>query len=427
MSDIVFIHQNFPAQFLNLQKFLSQRGIRNLAFKAKGNHFQFYESESDPAQVHEYSYTRASTPNIHPWAVDLESKVIRVHSLMNYVIQNRLHLLQPKIVIGHPGWGELFSVREIWPAAKLIGFCEFYYDDEMSDAHYDPEFTDHSSVSTIESRLITASTIKLKNLFLDKTLAEMDEGISPTVWQKSKFPQHFHHKINAIHEGVDTDMLAKYSSNAQPITIDDAQISPGDQILTFVSRNLEPYRGYHVLMRLAPLLLSRYPHLKIIIIGGTGKGYGPLPDPAKYGNKSWKDIFFEESFAQVDDQIKSRVKYLGNISHSDFLSVLSVSMLHVYYSYPFVVSWSLLEAMGMGLPIVCNDVESIGEICKDQENGLAANLFDLDRQFQNICTLLENADLRRTMAQRNKRVIREHYACHRNSERIYEQVLKKYL
>jgi glycosyltransferase involved in cell wall biosynthesis len=216
-----------------------------------------------------------------------------------------------------------------------------------------------------------------------------DAGISPTHWQASTFPASFREKITVIHDGIDTEAIAP--NPAINLTLNtskgDLLLTTNDEIITFVSRNLEPYRGYHIFMRALPELLRRRPHARVLIVGSDDVSYGARP-PNK---QTWKNIFLSEVQEQLD---MSRVHFLGHLPYNYFIPLLQLSRVHVYLTYPFVLSWSLLEAMSAGCSIVASDTQPLREAIIHNETGRLVNFFNGKALCNEVCNLLDAPDER---------------------------------
>ena len=242
----------------------------------------------------------------------------------------------PDVVFGSINWGETLFLREVWPEARHLGYAEFLYATRGLDTGFDPEFS--------QPRLAGRIRTLARRAHLMMAAMDADALLSPTRWQASTFPAELQSKLSVIHDGVDTariapDPAATYQVPGGPL------LKAGDEVLTFVNRNLEPYRGYHTLMRALPAVMAARPDCQVVLVGEHGTGYGPGPGKGK----SWKQVFLDEVKDRLDT---SRLHYVGRVPYDDLLNVLRVGRAHAYLSYPFVLSWSMLEAMSLGCVVV---------------------------------------------------------------------------
>ena len=375
--NILFIHQHFPGQFKFLAPALVQQGHQVRALLVNKTDAQTWEGVS----LVPYQTQRGSTPAIHPWLIDFETKTIRGEACFRAALALKDGGFTPDVIIAHPGWGESLFLKEVWPSAKLGIYCEFYYHARGADMGFDPEFvaTDAGEVCRLH----------LKNLNNILHFEVADAGISPTHWQASTFPEPFRSSISVIHDGIDTAYLLP--NPAASLTLNgQLTLTKADEIITFVSRNLEPYRGYHIFMRALPALLKQRPHARVVIVGGDDVSYGARAE----AGTTWKSVFIDEVRAQIADADWQRVHFVGHIAYVPFITLLQLSTVHVYLTYPFVLSWSLLEAMSIGCAIVASDTAPLREAIVHDETGRLIDFFDQHALVDEVCQLLEDATLR---------------------------------
>lgn len=378
--NILFVHQNFPAQFRHIALELVHTGHCVVVLSMRSVPLDGWTGVTWVS----YAPQRAATGGVHPWVLDWESKVIRAEACYRAAIQLREGGLKPDLIIAHPGWGESMFLKEVWPHTRLGLYCEWYYQAHGAEVGFDPEFPAADAADICR--------IRLKNINNDLHLQLADAGLSPTAWQASTYPASFQKNIAVIHDGVDT---AVHRPNAKvALTLDRTlRLSRADEIITFVSRNLEPLRGVHVFMRALPELLHRRPHARVLIVGAAGVSYGAQPSAAA----SWADQFAAEvrpRMAQADWQ---RVHFLGQLPPEQYLAVLQLSAVHVYLTYPFVLSWSMLEAMSVGCALVASDTAPVRELIHHNSNGVLVNFFDHQALAQAVCELLADEPRRRVL------------------------------
>jgi len=391
---ILFIHQNFPGQFKFLAPALTKCGHDVYALKLN----QKVSPDCKFNGVHVFSYTplKSSTDGIHRLLSDFETKIIRAEAVLNRAKELNKKGFYPDLIVAHPGWGETLFIKKIWPNSKLAIYCEFYYQTTGSDVGFDKEFSKVDSTDGCH--------IDMKNLVNTVQFPSVDFAISPTKWQASTYPDHFRSKISVIHDGIDTD-LVKPNSTASLLINNQIKIDKNDEIITFVNRNLEPYRGFHVFMRSLPELLSKKPNLRILIVGGDSVSYGRKP----IGSKSWKERFIAEVKPKIPSELWNRIYFLGKIPYEIYLQLLQISTVHVYLTYPFVLSWSFLEAMSAGCSIVASNTQPVSEVIKHDENGLLVDFFDIDGFVNNIILLLDNKKKRDLLSKNARKFVIDNY------------------
>jgi len=381
---ILFVHQNFPAQFKHLAPALALRHeVQALTLN------QRIPNLWEGIPVTHYQVQRGSTPGIHSWLISLETQIIRGEAVFYAALSMRQAGYMPDVIVAHPGWGESLFIKDVWPHAHLGIYCEFFYHPSGSDVGFDSEFP--------ESNTDVSCRMRMKNINNLLHFDTADAGLAPTRWQASTFPAAFNEKISIIHDGIDTDVLTA-NPNISLTLNNTLTLTRADEVITFVNRNLEPYRGYHIFMRALPALLKQRPRARILIVGSDGVSYGAKPA----GEQSWKEIFIREVRSQISDADWSRVHFLGYLPYAHFVALLQCSTVHVYLTYPFVLSWSLLEAMSIGCAIVASDTLPLLEAIRHNETGLLVNFFDPQALAEAIVKLLDDPAERRRLG-RNAR------------------------
>jgi glycosyltransferase involved in cell wall biosynthesis len=353
---ILFVHQNFPGQFLHLAPELERRGheVRALTdaantrnFKTPSYRYKYQAAPVDPAGTRlGRNYTTMSDRGV---------------VVARACLQLREQGYIPDVIFGHSGWGETLFLKEVWPEAKLIVYAEFYYRGRGADVGFDPEFSQPNFDQVMIAQGRTAH--------LGQAILHADAGLSPTQWQASTYPALLRDHIRVIFDGVDTAVM-RPDDAAQVALPGGPLLKAGEEVLTFVNRNLEPYRGYHTFMRALPQVMKQRPEAQVVIVGGDEVSYGSTPK----GEKGWKDLILNEVKDQLD---LSRVHFLGKVPYPMFVNLMQVSRAHAYLTYPFVLSWSMLEAMSAGAHVVGSDTAPVRELITDGENGTLVDFFDV--------------------------------------------------
>lgn len=390
--NILFIHQNFPGQFKFLAPALVKQGHTVWAMTMQ----KTQAVEWQGVKLVAYTANRGTTPNVHPWVSDFETKTIRGEACFRAALQMQANGFNPDVIIAHHGWGESLFLKDVWPHAKLAIYCEFFYHPMGADVGFDPEFPAKDRGD--------ACRLRLKNLNNLLHFEVADAGISPTHWQASTFPDPFRSKITVVHDGIDTGAVAP-NPNVSLTLNGNRVLTKQDEVITFVNRNLEPYRGYHVFMRALPEILKRRPHARVLIVGADDVSYGARPE----NGQKWKDIFAAEVRPQISDADWARVHFLGNVPYQYFIPLLQLSTVHVYLTYPFVLSWSLLEAMSAGCAIVASNTQPLHEAIQHDETGRLVNFFDTKGLANEVCALLDDPIARQRLGQNARTFAQANY------------------
>ena len=385
---ILFVHQNFPGQYLHLARhlgaipgheivFLTQRsdarlpGIRNIVYRPQ----------------------RPVTPDIHHYLRDAEAGVLNAQNVARIALDLKSSGFVPDVMLGHNGWGELWYLKDVFPSSPLIGYFEFFYRRHGADVGFDPQ----------EAVIFDAAPrLRTKNLGNLLALDAVDLGQCPTHWQKSLYPKLYQPKLEVVHEGIDTRHVMPDPQVRFRLPYSSIELTTEDEVVTYVARNLEPYRGFPSLMRALPDVLARRPKAHVLIVGGDETSYGPgLPN-----GQTFRQQLLDELGSSLDMQ---RVHFLGKVPYSTFISLLQVSRVHVYLTYPFVLSWSMLEAMSAGCVVVGSRTAPVEEVIRDGENGVLVDFFSPGEIAEKVVDALANPVAYRTIRENARRTMIEKY------------------
>lgn len=369
---VLFVHQNFPGQFLYLAPALKARGHDCRALTDAKNQRE--------TQIQTMRY-RHDTPPPDPMATRLGRNFTQMTDRAVTVARACLHLRDkhgyvPDVIFGHSGWGETLFLKEVWPDAKLIVYAEFYYRGVHRDVGFDPEFS--------REGFDPVMTAQARAAHLGQSLLHADAALAPTKWQASTYPAALQPMIKVIFDGVNTATMVPNPDAS--VTLPNGQtLRTGDEVLTFVNRNLEPYRGYHTFMRALPDVMAARPQAQVVIVGGDDVSYGA----AAPKGQTWKQIFLDEVKDKLD---LSRVHFMGKIPYPQFVALMQVSRAHAYLTYPFVLSWSMLEAMSAGAYVVGSRSSPVEELITDGVNGKLVDFFDIRAWSDALTEALANPD-----------------------------------
>ena len=404
---ILFVHQNFPGQFLHLAPALQARGHECRALTDANN------TRESAIPVLRYRHN-AALPD--PAATRLGRNFTQmtdrgVTAARACLLLRDKHGYTPDVIVGHSGWGETLFLKEVWPSAKLIVYAEFYYRGVDRDVGFDPEFS--------RDGFDPVMTAQARAAHLGQSLLHADAGLAPTKWQASTYPPVLQPLIKVIFDGVNTAVMAPNADAS--LTLPGGQtLHAGDEVLTFVNRNLEPYRGYHTFMRALPDVMAARPNAQVVIVGGDEVSYGA----AAPNGKTWKDIFLDEVRDRLDE---SRVHFIGKVPYAQFVALMQISRAHAYLTYPFVLSWSALEAMAAGCLLVGSDTAPVREVVEDGVNGFLTDFFDHHALARRIAETLAHRHALERMRRAARETVLSRYdkkrVCLPAHARLAEQVL----
>lgn len=368
---LLFVHQNMPGQYRELIQWLAASGEHELVFLTqRRNAPQFpgvktclYSPHHRPAQE-AYGLSKV-------WE---EATGAGFGAAMAARKLERDEGFKPDIVIGHSGWGELLFMKEIWPDVPVIGFFEYFYRNHGGPVGFDPEET----VSAHSPFLLHArNAVPFANLHC------VDLGHVPTQWQKNTFPESFHSKFYTCHDGIRTDLLRPNPDVGLGLGRLGRPLSRDDEVFTYMARNLERTRGFHIFMRALPKILAQRPSARVLVLGGNETSYGR--------ESKHQGGLRGEMEAEIGADLDwDRVHFLGQVPYEKFCEIIQLSRCHIYLTMPFVLSWSLLEAMSMQATVVASDVAPVREAVTHGETGLLVDFFDPQALADQVADVLAN-------------------------------------
>lgn len=354
---ILFVHQNFPGQFPHIANAARVKGYKLAAIAGPDSKGGF-----PGVDVRRWKLDRGTTKGIFDPATRAEADLLRGCAAAEVASLFKKDGFIPDLIVGHPGWGEMLMLNEIFPGVPQIAFGEFYYLTRGGDVNFDREFEPESLQSDLRCHA--------KNMGLALSYAMADKIVCPTPFQASTLPDVYQAKVVTLHEGVDVGR-ARRKPNAK-LKLPNGKVLDGSRpVITFINRNFERLRGFHIFMRALPELLERQPDAQIVIIGrDAAKGYGG----AIAGGQTWKEKMLEELGDRLD---LDRIHFMGAVPHGEMIDALSISWAHVYYTYPFVLSWSLVEAMACECLVLGSDTAPVRDAITPGVDGVLNDFFDV--------------------------------------------------
>jgi glycosyltransferase involved in cell wall biosynthesis len=364
---VLFVHQNFPGQYLHLARHLGA---------TPGNEIVFITQRRDVSlsgvRNIVYRPQRPVTRGVHHYLCETEASVLNAQNVARIALDLKQSAFVPDVMLGHNGWGELWYLKDVFPNTPLIGYFEFFYRIRGADVGFDPR------EATIFD---TGPRVRTKNLGNLLALDAVDYGQCPTQWQKSLYPKQYQPILHVVHEGIDTQHVAPDPHVRFRVPNSLLELTTDDEVVTYVARNLESYRGFPNFMRSLPKILASRPNAHVLIVGGDQTSYGPgLPN-----GQTYRQQMLDELGSALDLQ---RVHFLGKVPYSIYVTLLQVSRVHVYLTYPFVLSWSMLEALSAGCLVVGSRTAPVEEVIRNGENGLLVDFFSPDEIAQRVIAVL---------------------------------------
>jgi glycosyltransferase involved in cell wall biosynthesis len=387
---ILFAHRLFASQFSRMCTFLPKMGDYEIYFMSMET-----PDQMEGVQQRFYEKPRSVTPEIHPYVAPFEAAALMGQAAAKTAQQLKQSGWTPDLIVGHTAWGETMFLKTVYPHVPLLAYPEFFHKIEGGDYGFDPEFPLPPEDA---ERVIARNATNLVSWLT------ADWGLVPTEWQRSLFPAEMQSRMSVIHEGVLTDEIKP--NPEQRMTLKSGHTyTTQDQVITFAARNLEPYRGFHTMMRAVPEILRRHPEAVIAFVGGDEVSYGVK----HVSGKSWRQVMREEITALDPALDIKRVWFTGNIPYEPYLALLQLSSTHVYLTYPFILSWSMLEAMSAGCAVIGSRTGPVEEVIRHGENGLLVDFFDAEGVADAVTAVLTHPDRMAGMRQAARQTVIDGY------------------
>ena len=339
---LLLVHQNFPGQFRDLAPALCDRGHE---LKAIGSS----QRPCDPRiEVLRYSYNKPERSGIHQLTQEVDEWIRRGELVAEAAMGLKQRGWAPDLVLAHPGWGEAMLLRQVFPASPLVVWPELWLKPE------------HMGLAGQTLAVPQLHYLRVKDWLVDGAMADAAAAVLPTQYQASTFPERWQNKIQVIHEGVAPELFEQQRLRSLQLR-PDLTLGPEVPVVTFISRNLEPMRGFPLFMKALPALQQQQPNVHVVIVGGDELSYSNGPAAG-----TWRDVLLQELEGQLD---LSRVHFLGRVPHSELIKIYRRSNLHVYLSEAFVLSWSLTELLACGTPVLAMANPMLEELIEPGTNG----------------------------------------------------------
>ena len=367
--NILFLHPNMPGQFKHLARAFGEEGGHRIYFVTK------HQSAEIPGVTRvTYGTKQAEHKETHRYLRLTERSIYQGQAAWRacHALKTQAKF-EPDVVISHPGWGDAMFLRDLFPNARFLNFCEFYYRAHGADVDFDPEEKPNED---------TLARLRVKNITNQISLENMDWGLAPTVWQWSLHPEAYRDRISVIHDGVDTQQCQP-DAQASLTLASGKTFKAGDEVLTYIARNFEPYRGFPTFMQAAEILLAERPNLHIVAVGA---------DEVSYGRAAAAGTTYRGEWLKKVKLPKDRIHWTGTLAYDQLLKLYQVSAAHLYLTYPFVLSWSMLESMASGVALVASDTMPVREVVEHGKNALLADFYDPRDVANKLGQLLDSPD-----------------------------------
>ena len=381
---ILFIHPNFPGQFKHLIERLRLHPNYDVAFLTRKTNVNV-----SGVNVRVFKKPARGKRDVHRYLRRANEDICEAQEISRQAIYLRQNGFVPEVVIGHTGWAGVTFIKEIFPETKIIGYCEWYFQWQNSWSHFSGQL-----MSADEK-----AAERMQNVSALMALDVIDVGVTPMHWQKSVYPMAYQPALHVIHEGIDTDICIP--KDRHPLRMPGIPYLSSDAVIvSYISRSLEPARGFPQFMAAAEKLLASYANLQIIVVGRERAAYSKSTGQGD----SYKKQVMENFHGDL-----SRVHFTGKLNYQDYLSVLQNSAARVYLTLPLFLSWSMLEAMSVKCPLVVSNTPPVTEVIEHEKNGLVADFFDVDDIASQVSRILDNPELGKALGDSARETILERY------------------
>lgn len=383
--NILFLHRSFPAQFIFIAAQLAQDPANKVIFITNTEY-----GEISGVEKLIYTVPQKEIKDATSYLNSYESAITHGQAAANVAIKLKNEGFTPDIIYGHSGWGPTLFIKEVFPDIPLLCYFEWFANPEGADTGFDG-----TQINEYQK-----GGLKCANTQVVLDLCSCDAGITPTNWQKSQFPKEFQNKIKVLHDGVDTDFYKPDKDAKFLIKDKNVELSAKDEVITYATRGMEPYRGFPEFMKAVEKLLKKRPNAHVVVAG---------EDKVCYRGQLEKGTYKEKMLKELDIDL-NRVHFVGGLTYGEYLKLLQISSVHVYLTVPYVLSWSILDAMSVGCCVVASNTQPVQEVIKNDYNGLLFDFYNIDQQVEKIGFALENKAAMNEIKSNARKTIVENYA-----------------
>lgn len=392
----LFLHPVFPGQFTRVMEALARDPANEVVHCSRESAVRTV----DGVRKVRYQVPASTSPKPHAFLQRSDEALQQGTAVLKVVQQLKQQGFVPDLIYGYAGWGPTLFMKDVFPKTPLLGYFEWFLNPFGAEYNFDP-----AHPLAFEAQL----ALRLCNAPMLLDLQACDHGVTPTRWQRQQFPEAFRSKLSVLHDGVDTAFY-------QPATLAEARqalaqqvpaldLSGADEVITYATRGMEPFRGFPQFMRALAAVQKRRPGCHAVIVGTEAFYYSRAPQ----GAANYKAALLEELRGELD---LSRIHFVGWLDAPAYRAVLRVSSAHVYLTYPYVLSWSLLEAMSTGCLVIGSRTAPVEEVIRDGDNGWLVDFFDHAALADRIEQALVEQRCPRVQALREqaRRTVEERYA-----------------
>jgi glycosyltransferase involved in cell wall biosynthesis len=408
---ILYVHQNFPAQFGHVAQYLAQVMGWRCTFVT-----QVPPGRSGGVERVQYKVDGGAATANHFCSRTFENGVWHCDGVYKALLARPD--IRPDLIVGHSGFGSTLFLRELYPDVPVINLFEYYY--RPHDQQCDMTFRKDLGWPIPAENYLRA---RCRNAMMLLDLQNCDAAYTPTEFQRSRFPDEYTEKLQVIFDGVDRTVYHGHGEQLRPAPqqrgtrrVAGIDVPASTRVVTYVSRGFESIRGFDVFMRAAKRIYEQHPDVLFLVAGADRVVYGGDTQyiaPAKTF-KEW--VLLREEFDL------SKFRFLGVVNPVELGRLMAASDLHVYLTAPFVLSWSMMDAMSCGAVVLGSDTAPVREMIRDGHNGLLADFFDADEIASKALRVLKDPAAYRPLGRAAEEMVARRYSL----EAVFPRMLELY-
>ena len=159
-------------------------------------------------------------------------------------------------------------------------------------------------------------------------------------------------------------------------------------------------RGFPEFMRVVSALQKRFPCCEVVVVG---------EDRTEYSNPLASGKTYRQLMLELMPYDLSRLHFTGRLSREEYRQVLQASTVHVYLTFPYILSWSMLEAMACGCLVVGSATPPVQEALVNEQNGLLVDFFDGQGLFERVAAVLSQPAAFAALRRNARDTVRQRY------------------
>ena len=396
---VLYVHQNFPAQFGHIAYHLAQKPGWKCTFVS--------ETEAgNVLGVEKIQYRRAggATQQTHFCSRTFENAIFNCDGVYS-ALKSRADV-QPDLIVGHSGFGSTLFLRDLYPKVPIVNLFEYFY--RPRDPQSDMGYRSDLGWSLPDIFYLRA---RARNAMILLDLQNCTLGYCPTQFQRSTIPDIYSPKLRVIFDGIERSVYHGHDEKLRPALdqremrrVAGIDVPAGTRIVTYVSRGFESMRGFDLFMRAAKIIAQKFPDVLFIVVGTDRIAYG--------GDETFlpKGTTFKQWTLAQDQYDLNKFHFPGNLPPRELALLLASTDLHIYLTVPFVLSWSMMDAMSCGAVVLGSDTAPVREMIRDGENGMLADLFDVEQIAGKAIGALRDPAAFRPLGRAAEQLIAQNYS-----------------